>query len=246
LKFFKKYVFPIIIILVIWQIIAIVFKQNFLSSPIETFRYMIKSFNSQILLHAYYSVIRILIGIIIAVVIGFPLGMMLGYYKKFDNSLSPIIYFIYPTPKIAFLPVFMLLFGLGDWAKIAIISTIVVFQILINVRDHIKLMDKKVYYHLIALQAKDIEIFRHVLIPAAFPKLLSAVRISLGTSLAVLFFAENFGTKYGLGFFITDSMMRINYPAMYSGIIVLSIVGFLLFLSIDFLQSRFVKWDKKA
>jgi len=245
LKFLKKYAIPAIVLLALWQITALIFKLNFLSSPIETFGYMINNFDTEILLHACYSVFRILIGIVIAVAVGFPLGMLLGYYNKFDNLLSPIVYFIYPIPKIAFLPVFMLLFGLGDAAKIAIIATIVVFQIVINVRDHIRTMDKKEYYHLIALKAKDGAIFRHALIPSSIPKLLSGVRISLGTSLAVLFFSENFGTKFGLGFFITDSMMRINYPAMYSGIIVLSLIGFLLFSLVDFMQLTIAKWDKR-
>jgi len=71
---------------------------------------------------------------------------------------------------------------------------------------------------------------------------LTATRLALGTAISILFFTETFGTQYGMGFFIMDSWLRVNYLDMYAGIVVLSFIGFCLFVSIDYLERKICSW----
>jgi NitT/TauT family transport system permease protein len=88
--------------------------------------------------------------------------------------------------------------------------------------------------------------FRNVIIPASLPGILTALRISLGTALSVLFFTETFGTEFGLGYFIMDAWMRVNYIDMFSGILVLSIMGLLLFVLLDIIERVCCRWKNKS
>jgi NitT/TauT family transport system permease protein len=67
----------------------------------------------------------------------------------------------------------------------------------------------------------------------------------MATAISVLFFTETFGTQYGMGYFIMDAWMRVNYLEMYSGIVVLSVIGLVLFISIDFVERHMCSWQSK-
>ena len=86
------------------------------------------------------------------------------------------------------------------------------------------------------------QLYRHIIIPAIMPKIITALRLTVGTGIAVLFFSENFATRYGIGYFIMNSWVVVNYVEMFSGILALSIMGLLLFKIIDKLESRFCAW----
>jgi NitT/TauT family transport system permease protein len=187
---------------------------------------------------------RILFGIISALMLGYPLGLLMGFYKKIDKFLSPIIYLTYPIPKIALLPIIMLLFGLGNLPKIIMIVLIIIFQIILAARDGVKEIDDEVYHTLFSLGAKNWEIFTNVVIPATISKVLTSLRIAIGTSISVLFFTETFGTEYGMGFYIVDAWMRFNYVEMYGGILVLSIFGLLMFFILDLLEWILCPWNR--
>ncbi|HBI27277.1 MAG TPA: ABC transporter permease, partial [Peptococcaceae bacterium] len=86
------------------------------------------------------------------------------------------------------------------------------------------------------------EIYSHVIIPGCLPEIFTAVRISLGTAISVLFFAESFATFEGLGYFIFEAWSRINYPEMFAGIIAISLQGFVLFILVNLLQRVICPW----
>lgn len=236
------YALAVVFIIAAWYILSIILRLPVVPSPVDVFINLYRIFLSKIAGHALYSLFRIFSGILLSVIIGIPIGLSMGYFKKVDKILSPVIYFIYPIPKIALLPVIMLLFGLGEFSKIIMILLIVVFQIIVTSRDAVKDIPKETYYSLKSLGASRIEIFKNIVIPAALPGLISSIRVGLGTAVSVLFFTETFGTEYGTGYFIMDAWMRVNYIEMYSGIIVLSIIGFGLFYIVDKLEKRICSW----
>lgn len=237
-----SYVLALIFLLATWYGIAVVADIPFFPSPVAVLLNIKEIFMSEILVHIGYSLWRIFAGISISILIGIPLGLSMGYYKWWDRLLSPLAYFTYPIPKIALLPLVMLLFGLEELSKIVMIFLIVVFQIVVSARDSGKGIPKETFYSLYSLGASPLDIFKKIIIPASLPALLTSIRISLGTALSVLFFTETFGTQYGMGYFIVDSWTRINYVDMFSGILVLSIVGFLLFFSVDLLEKLLCPW----
>ena len=234
-----------IFLLILWWIIANIVHLPIIPSPIAVIERLSKIFLDTIAIHAIYSIWRIVAGIILAVVIGVPIAIFMGYYKFIDKILAPIVYLTYPIPKIALLPIFMLLAGIGELPKIIMIFLIVIFQILVSIRDSIKAIPKEMYYPLYTLGASFYDIFTKILWPAILPNFITSLRVALGTAISVLFFTETFGTKFGMGYFIMDSWLRVNYLDMYSGIIILSIMGLALFGLFDFIENYFCRWKAK-
>lgn len=239
------YIYGILIFLALWQGVSSWVQLPIIPPPWKVLENLIAIFMSQIAIHGFYSLWRIVAGVFLAVIVGIPLGLCMGYFPGWDRLLSPIVYLTYPIPKIALLPVMMLLFGLGELSKILMIFLIVVFQVIIAVRDGVKGIPKETYYPLYSLGAGFLDVVREILIPGSMPKFLTALRVAMATAVSVLFFTETFGTKYGMGFFIMDAWMRVNYLEMYSGIAVLSNIGLILFGAIDYLERKKCGWQYK-
>ncbi len=232
----------VIAILVVWQLLAMALRIPFIPTPIAVLVNIYHIFFAKIALHLLMSLTRIAAGLAASVVIGVPLGLCMGWFPAWNKRLSPLVYFTYPVPKIALLPLVMLIFGLGELSKIFMILMIVVFQIIVSMRDAVAGIPKETFYAMTSLGARRRDVFRTVVFPASLPALLSSVRVSLGTALSVLFFTETFGTQYGLGYFIMDSWMRVNYVDMFSGILILSVLGLLLFGLVDLLERMLCRW----
>lgn len=234
--------FALLTIILLWQIFSMTAKVPFIPSPFRVLKTAGVIFQSKILINCLYSLFRIFAGIFLSMAIGMPIGLAMGYFNKLDIILSPFIYFIYPIPKIALLPIVMLLFGIGEVSKVIMIMLIVLFQVIVAARDAALSIPKETYYSYSSLGASKGSIFKDIVLPASLPGLLTSIRVGLGTAISVLFFTETFGTKYGLGYFIMDSWMRVNYLEMYSGIVVLSLIGFLLFMVVDRLEAAVCRW----
>lgn len=229
-------------ILVVWQLLAMILRIAFIPTPVAVLANICDIFFSKIALHMLLSLMRIAAGLAVSILVGVPLGLCMGYFPAWNRRLSPLVYFTYPIPKIALLPLVMLVFGLGEFSKIFMIMLIVVFQVIVSMRDAVRSIPKETFYSMISLGARRAAIFKLVVFPASLPALLSSVRVSLGTALSVLFFTETFGTQYGLGYFIMDSWMRVNYVDMFSGILILGVVGLLLFGTVDLLERVVCRW----
>lgn len=227
---------------VIWYILAACLSLKALPFPTEVYSGYSKAFENGILDHTFASLRRIAYSIGISLGIALVLGVWMGYSKKVNSLLGPMIYFSYPIPKLALLPIIMVLFDLGETSKIVIVILIVVFQLIITIRDAVKNISKENYYVLISFGATSLQKMRHITLPAILPEVFSSLRVALGIATSALFFIETFGTDKGLGFYITDSQMRVDYIQMYFGIIVLSLIGFILFLIVDLLDSILCKW----
>ncbi|MDR3059566.1 MAG: ABC transporter permease [Dysgonomonas sp.] len=225
-----------------WYILAAWLQLKALPLPTEVYAGYSKAFENGILDHSFASLRRIAYSIGISLGIALVLGLWMGYNKRANKLLGPMIYFSYPIPKLALLPIIMTLFDLGETSKIIIVVLIIVFQLIITIRDAVKNISKESYYVLISFGASSLQKMRHITLPAILPEMFSSLRVALGIATSALFFIETFGTDKGLGFYITDSQMRVDYIQMYFGIIVLSLIGFVLFLIVDLLDNIFCRW----
>lgn len=228
----------------LWWLGSYVLQQSMLPSPLSVYQHMFGLDKVEMGLHVYNSLIRLFLGMLIATLLGLGIGLIMGRSARWNQLLDPIVYLTYPVPKIALLPIIMLLFGLGDGSKIILIVLIVVFQVILSVRDGVRSISPSYYQHLIVLGATKWQLFYRITWPAALSAILSALRIALGTAIAILFFTEVYGTSYGLGFFVMDAWGRMDYLDMYSGILILSAVAFLLFYAIDIMEKHALKWQQ--
>jgi NitT/TauT family transport system permease protein len=240
----RSYVLGGLILLGLWWLAALYMQLPIVPTPDKVFVKLSHVFIDAIAIHAAYSLWRIAAGLVLAVLIGFPLGTLMGYVGRADRYLAPLVYLTYPIPKIALLPILMLLAGVGELSKIIMIFLIIVFQVVIAVRDGIRTIPEETYYLLYSLGASFRQVLRDVIFPAAMPKFITAVRVAMATAISVLFFTETFGTQYGMGYFIMDAWLRVNYLEMYAGIMVLSMLGLCLFGLIDLVEDHLCRWQR--
>jgi len=229
---------------VVWYVAYLLVNHPMLPSPLEVYQAMGQLGGTNIAMNVGYSLMRIFAGVLLALIVGLLIGLLMGRSALWNKLLDPVVYLTYPVPKIALLPVVMLFFGLGETSKILMIMLILLFQIIISVRDGVKAIPASTYDVLTSIGAGPGQKFWHVTLPGALSVILSTIRISLGTAISVLFFTEIYGTEHGMGFFIMDAWLRLDYPQMYAGILLFSLVGFVLFLLVDLLDHRFMKWRK--
>lgn len=229
---------------VIWWLLAVVFNNKALPNPLDVYATLPKSLSQGMFDHSLASLRRIFIGVCLALGLGLAGGLLTGLSKKANKLLNPLLYLSYPVPKLALLPVAMILFGIGETTKVLMIVLIIVFQLIISIRDAISNINKENYYVLSTLGASKMQLIWHVVLPAILPEMFSALRVSVGIATSVLFVTETFGTDKGLGFFIVDAWMRIDYLTMYAGIVMLSFIGSLLFVMIDIMDAMFCRWNK--
>lgn len=234
--------YSFLVVIAIWYLLALIIKRPIVPTPFVVFENIAQIYGSKMHVHVLYSLMRILEGIAISIILGVPLGFLMGYFEKIDKLLSPLVYFTYPVPKIALLPVVMLLFGLGEASKLIMIVLIIIFQIIITSRDAVKAIPADTFRSLQSLGASRVQMFSEIIVPASLSEVLTATRLALGTAVSILFFTETFGTEYGMGYYIMDSWMRVNYLDMYSGIVVLSFMGFIIFTLIDALEHYICSW----
>jgi ABC-type nitrate/sulfonate/bicarbonate transport system permease component len=172
-----------------------------------------------------------------------PAGLVLGQSSTLNRLISPLVYILYPIPKIVFLPVILLLLGIGNTSKVFIIVLILFFQILVVVRDEASALRPELIYSVRSLGAGRRALFRFVYLPATLPAALTALRVSIGTAIAVLFFAESFATNSGLGYYIiVESWGRLAYAEMYAGVMAMSLLGLLLYVAADRLERWLAPW----
>jgi len=226
-----------------WFLLSQITDLPIIPSPVKVARNICDIFFGELVIHSAYSLGRIIAGLLLAVIVGVPVGVLMGWSRKADSLLAPLVYLTYPVPKIALLPIVMLLFGLGDGSKTIMLFLILVFQIVIAVRDSIHRIPEEAFYPLMSLGASFSVILWEVLLPASVPKFVTAIRVAMATAISVLFFTETFGTQYGMGYYIMDAWLRVNYLEMYSGIVILSGMGLVLFGLLDFAERYFCRWQ---
>ncbi len=228
-----------LILLFIWIALSLAVSGGIIPSPISVIRaFSFASFAPNFLV----STARVVASLIIAIVIAVPLGLFLGQNPRWDKWIAPMIFLTYPIPKIVFLPIFFILLGIGNTSKVALIALVVFYQILVTTRDGSRSVKKPFIDALVTLGGGTADIYRHVVIPACLPAILTSLRISIGTSVAILFFVESFATRNGLGNLILDAWGMADYPMMFIGVIGMSGLGIILYEIVEILERRLCKW----
>ncbi len=235
-------VMGVFLIFGVWALGATLLRSPALPSPAVVLQYLGRAFWPHLAHHLFASLWRILLAVGLSSAFALPLGVLLGRNPAWQRWGAPVIYMLYPIPKVAFLPLIFLWLGLGDSAKVFLMGLILFFQTFVAAMDAAQSIDSRLIDSLVSLGATNWNVYVHGIVPAILPRIFTAVRLGAGTALAVLFFAENFATPWGIGFFILDSWMRVDYRSMYAGIVVLSLLGIMLFAAINGLEKRLCRW----
>jgi len=230
-------------LLALWQLLAMLVARPILPTPVQVLGTFIEELQGDLPAHFMASLWRVVAGMLLSVITAVPAGLIIGSSRRLNRLFSPIIYLLYPVPKVVFVPIVMLFLGIGDLAKIVLIFLILFFQIVVLVRDQAAGLPSQLLQSLRSLGAGRRALFQFVYLPASLPAILTALRQSVGTAVAVLYVAELFATRLGLGYYIYyNGSTLLDYPAMYAGVLAMSLLGLGLYFSVDWLERRLCPW----
>lgn len=232
-----------LVLLAGWQALALLVHSPALPGPAPALGAFV-SHAGELWPETLVSFARILAAMVIGMVLAVPLGLAVGRSPRADAIVAPLLFLTYPVPKIVFLPVLLVLFGLGDVPKVSLIAIIVFFQIVVTARDAARAVPPGAVLAVRSLGASKLDVARHVIFPSALPEIFTAARIATGTAIAVLFFAESIAGTNGLGWFIIDAWGLINYPRMFAGILAMALLGVVFYEVLDALEHWATRWRR--
>jgi ABC-type nitrate/sulfonate/bicarbonate transport system permease component len=192
------------------------------------------------------SLKRLSIGFCAAAVVAVTVGVLLGQSSFARRAASPIIEFLRAIPPVALLPFGILVIGIGDTMKIAIIATVCLWPILLNTVDAVASLDPTLEATTRVYGVKGFERLRHVVLPAAAPQIAAGLRTSLSLSLIMMVVSEMVASTNGIGYFILQSQRTFAIPEMWSGILLLGFLGYVLNLIFVLLEQRVLRWHRGA
>lgn len=224
---------------VLWQLLAWTVHRPILPSPVEVLPIFARLLPGELGRHFLASAARVLAAILLAVATAAPLGLGLGQSRRIDRVVAPLVAIVHPIPKIVLLPVIYVLLGISDASKVLLVASILFFQILVVVRDEAARLRPELLLSVRSLGAGRRALLRFVYVPATLPATLTALRVSVGSAIAVLFIAEQSLTRWGLGYYIVvETYQVLRYREMYAGILAMSLLGLVLTAALELLERR--------
>jgi len=191
------------------------------------------------------SLIRILAGFGIALVVGVVGGIVLGLLPRFEETVRPILEFLRAMPGIALLPIAIIFLGIGDTMKIFLIALASMWPILLNTIDGVRsvepLLLRMARSYRLPLKTR----IRFIYVPHAAPQIFAGARLALTIATVVMVVTEMIGSPGGIGYFILDSQRSFNILNMWSGIVMLGVLGYLLNFGARLVEARVLDWHNK-
>lgn len=243
----KEIIYKIILLVVIaiaWQSYA-VSKNNDLIMPKFTDTIM-QFFNcvvdSKVLLNISITLVRVLKGFLWALIIGVPLGFMMGLSKVANGLIGGLVDSVRQVPVMAWVPLTIVWFGIGDGPTIFLIAFTGVFPIILNTIQGVKNISKDYYYAAKSMGAGKVSIFKDIIIPATLPDILTGARIAISSGWMSVIWAEFIATSQGLGFLMVDAQTMMQTDRLIALMVLAALVGFAIDRALNLLNNTLSKW----
>ena len=196
-----------------------------------------------LLKHIRWSFQRVFFGWAIAFLCAIPVAFLMGWYRTFRDLLDPWIQFLRTIPPIALIPMVILLMGTGEQAKITVIFITSFLVMTVTIYQGVRNLDYTLVKAAYTFGAGDLSIFIRVVVPYAFPFILTAARLGVSTALTTLIAAEMTGTFYGLGSMIQTAQIYFRMDKVMLGIICIGIIGFILDRMLLLAEKKLTRWQ---
>ncbi|WP_158811283.1 ABC transporter permease [Beijerinckia sp. L45] len=183
---------------------------------------------SDLLTHVAVSLKRVLVGLAFAVVIGVPLGLAVGSSRPLDTATSPAFQLLRMISPLSWMPIAVMLFGLGDGAIYFLLSFAATWPILLNTAAGVRALDQRWLLLGRSLAATRTETLLRIVIPGVMGHVLTGIRLAIGISWIVLVPCEMLGVSAGLGYLILDTRDRLAYSELMAVVLVIGVIGFAL------------------
>lgn len=234
-----------LVFLLLWELAARfgVIDARFFPAPSDvavTFVEMVSA--GELQEHFGVSIKRLFLGIAIGGVPGLVLGLIMGLNRYIRVAIDPLIATTYPIPKSAIFPLFLLIFGIGDASKVAIVAVGVFFPLAINTTAGV--LEIAPIYRDVGRNfgASRWQTFSTIALPGALPLILTGVKLAIGMALMLIVVAEMLGANSGLGYLVWNSWQLFAVERMFVGLAVIAFLGFALTLVVKEVGARLVPW----
>ncbi|MBI3562838.1 MAG: ABC transporter permease [Gammaproteobacteria bacterium] len=218
-------------------------------SPYEPFDprrsgYLAWLISGELLHDAYASLRRVVSGFVIGAVLALPLGLFMGASEQVYKLFNPLVQLLRPIPPIAFIPLAILWFGLGDPPAIFLITIGAFFPILMNTIAGVRHVDAIYIRAAESLGANRWVLFRRIMLPAASPYILAGARIGMGTAFIVVIVAEMIAVNSGLGYRILEAREFFWSDKIIAGMITIGLLGLAIDTGMSQLNNWLLKWHR--
>jgi ABC-type nitrate/sulfonate/bicarbonate transport system permease component len=196
--------------------------------------------------HLAATLRRMAIGYAAAAVLGVGLGLVMGRWQGVYELFEPVVEFARPMPPVALIPVLILVLGIGDEMKIAIVLFASIFPVLLNTIDGVRGVHPTLLDVARTFRYSEADRLRKVILPAALPQIVAGLRISLAIALIVALVSEMIGATQGLGYFVLQAQRGLRIRDMYAAIVMLALLGFTLNGLFLLAESRVLAWHRAS
>ena len=239
----------VLVLLFIWWLVTALglVKPLFVPSPQSVVRKFIQIWNegftnTPFLEHVLISTLRVFGAFLLACLIGLPLGLAMGMSPLMRGIFDPPIEFYRPIPPLAYLPLMIIWFGIGETSKVLLIFLSVFAPIVLGARSGVKSAAIEQIHAAYSFGATRWQVMRHVILPSAMPEILTAMRVGIGFGWTTLVAAEMVAATKGLGYMVLSASQFLQTPVVIMGIFVIAIIAFGFDLLMRFLERRLVPW----
>jgi taurine transport system permease protein len=189
---------------------------------------------------------RTLVGFAISAVLGIALGVMIARFRLVNWLLDPFVSLGFPTPKIAFLPVFMLWFGVYNLSKVALIVFNAVFPVIVATVAGTQAVEKELLWSARSLGARDREVLWEIVLPAALPQIITGLQVALPIALVIALVTELLMGGTGIGGTMIRSARLADSLGVFAGIVEIAVAGWLLIKGMELVRRRLLAWHPEV
>lgn len=185
------------------------------------------------------------VAFLLASVVGIVVGVLLGMFPRVDQLLDPYVDALNSMPRIAFAPIFILAFGIGQTAKIALASTLVVFILLMNARSGVKSVDADILQLATVQNASRRQMLWKIVLPSSVPAIFAGLRLGLIYGLLGVVASEMIAARDGLGQLITKSSAVFELEYVYATVLMLALIAAVISRSMAAFENYLLRWQRR-
>jgi len=182
------------------------------------------------------------LGLALAIAVGLPLGVLIGRSATLNAMIDPFITAFNATPRLVFLPLLMLWFGIGIWSKVAVVFIGALFPLLINTQEGVRNADKLLINVVRSFGASEWDIARLVVMPNALPFIIVGLRLAIGRAVLGVVVAEFFGSQEGLGVVMVRAASSFKVDVVFAGLIVFAALSLIMTGLVKLIEDRLSRW----
>ena len=236
-----------VVVIGLWQLLASGGWINavLLPAPLQLFDTFVDMLRDGTLLrHVTASMERVVVGFLLAVIVGLLLGVLLGWFRSLSDFVKPVVEALRPIPPIAWTPIAILWFGIGNAPSYFLVFVGAVFPVFVNSYSAVRNIERSQINAALCLGASPRMVIFDVLIPASLPVIFPGLRIALGVGWMCVVAAELIAAQSGLGYMIQQSRVLLQTAQVVTGMITIGIIGFAMNALMTLLERRLIPWQQ--